>query len=106
MIVEDDWEWDGDSEDVKRLEAENARLETEAVGMRRQLVEQADRIAQLERDGAELLAQRDQADRFAAAYEREIAGVVRKLSKSLEPGADTAGYVQGAIDHLKGLITL
>ena len=39
MSVEDDWEWDGDSEDVKRLEAENARLETEAVGMRRQLVE-------------------------------------------------------------------
>jgi hypothetical protein len=38
---------------VRRLETENARLEDEAVGMRRQLVEQAERIEQLERELAE-----------------------------------------------------
>jgi hypothetical protein len=56
---EDEYRWHepnaGESMDakVRRLETENARLEDEAVGMRRQLVEQAERIEQLERELAE-----------------------------------------------------
>ena len=49
----------GGSNTKARLEAENTRLEDETSGMRRQLVEQAERIAQLERECAALREELD-----------------------------------------------
>lgn len=79
-----------------------------ARGIIERLVEhaQADARAPLEEEIARLKTRNDYVEGMTGAYESVIAGVVERLSKSLEPGADTAAYVREVAAHLKGLVTL
>lgn len=67
---------------------------------------QANARAPLEAEIARLKTRNDYVEGMIGAYEGVIAAAADGLSKALEPGADTAGYVREVATYLKGLTTL
>lgn len=77
-------------------------IATAAAGIIERLVErvQADARAPLEEEIARLKEDRDIADGLIGAWIGLVAATREKLKRSLEPGADTVGYVRELVQQL------